>query len=234
MPRTNIELAVRSLVAASRSDDEEKVRSARRAFWDLQGDDVVFLAAVTADEFSSALFLMEVFDTLADRDRRQSWLVIGLVGSWPESLVETIRRQGESDRGRVAVMSARDWLWSAADVALVHATCEPRRSQTLRSLEHGHALLATPIVAQGDLLHEPMTGITIEPFDASGWRRGMTRMVREAEVRREMGRQGENWLASRPSMDDVLAHWQSLLVEAAELGRGSARRARFEEASGVR
>jgi GT2 family glycosyltransferase len=229
LPRPNQWLAARIPLRIEPPDASVRMEMRRDARgWLEIGEERVCLAAVVAaDDAATVLFLLRLYRRL--KRPEGCFLMIGVEGEFSNGDAQRVYDGVRAAGPGAAVVPAGPEVFAAADVFLAHETTDPRPDSVLEALRHGLPIAATPLVERGDLLHLPETGRSAPPFSIRKWGVAVEELVRNAEGRREMGRQGRAWLETRTSPEDVLKDWRRLLQECSELNADHADRRRADE-----
>lgn len=68
-----------------------------------------------------------------------------------------------------------------------------------------------------DMIHAEETGLLFRRFGDRHMARSLKRLIEDADLRKRLGDGSKAWLQSRSRPEDVLADWERLLQEAAQL-----------------
>lgn len=180
-------------------------------------NDVAFITVGRLAEIKNQQLILRAFhETL--NSGIQAQLII--VGDGPErEHLEDYRRanQLESNVALLGFRSDVGDLLREADVFVLSSRYEGISIALLEAMRAGLPVIATRVGGVPETVHDGKTGLLIEPDDLAGLVKAMTRLVRSAEVRREMGRRGRDFLVEEFSLATMSARYGKLYSSAAEL-----------------
>jgi glycosyltransferase involved in cell wall biosynthesis len=205
------------LEAVRAATPEDPARVAREAVPELEGADPVLLSVGRLEPYKGFLDVLGALEAL-DRERalgeRWLWVVVG-EGPLGARLDERRRGGGAAARlrrtGRVSAETLHA-LYAVADV-FVHAThFEGSSLVTLEAMAHALPVVATRAGGIPDKVVEGGTGRLVTPGDVPALAEALLDVAREPELRRALGRAGEERARSRFG-------WEPIAARAIELYR---------------
>jgi O-antigen biosynthesis protein len=218
LPRPNLELVASSLESEHDLcpvDPAEREKARYR--WGLAPADVLCWAPLRAEDFDSTRFLIKVFASLPSEMHGRTRLVVEWDRSPDGEAVDRLRYMFRRYAASVAIVGPGEGGLAGADLVLAHETLDPRPRSVMRGLAYSKAVIGTPIIESGDLIHRPATGRVARAFDGKAWREAVRELIADASLRNRLGIEGNHWLHSRETWPDTIEHWRKLIVEAAEM-----------------
>ena len=143
---------------------------------------------------------------------------------------ETVTQFGIADRvefpgwvggGRVAELIA------SADILVLPSFVENLPLSIVEGMASSVAIVATPVGAVEDIVHDGETGLLVQPGDVEGLASALTRLVEDPALRRELGEAAMHLhrekLDLEPFADAIVATWQLAAHEQNKASEGALR-----------
>ena len=192
------------------------------------GDDV-FLACTVA-RLSSQKGLFELVDaaaTVIEQTPNARFVVLG-EGDRRRELSDHIRQRGLEQRfflpGALPRPLVAEWL-GAGDLFALPSRYEGGPATALmEAMASGCAVVATDVSGVDELITDPGLGLLVPPRDPGALAASILQLMSNADLRAEMGQRARAKVLSEFTIDACMRRTDVILDEAAEGGRGGARR----------
>ncbi|MGV3722190.1 MAG: glycosyltransferase family 4 protein [Actinomycetota bacterium] len=86
----------------------------------------------------------------------------------------------------------------------------------LEAMAMGKAVIVTRTTGQTDVVIDGETGLTVAPGDVEGWRRAITRLQEDHQLRDRLGRNARRWVQEHATLDQWVCNVISALLAAAQ------------------
>jgi glycosyltransferase involved in cell wall biosynthesis len=178
--------------------------------------DVAFITVGRLAEIKNHQLMLRAFHE-ALKSGIQARLII--VGDGPErARVEDYRRTNRLE-SKVTLLGFRSdvgELLREADVFVLTSRYEGISVALLEAMRAGLPVIATRVGGVPETVHDGETGLLVDPDDLPGLVEAMARLVQSAELRREMGKRGRDFLVEEFSLATMSARYGRLYSSPAE------------------
>ncbi len=138
-------------------------------------------------------------------------------GSLHNELLNLVRELGIEDAVRFVGFQAdvAEWL-NLADVTVLPSFYEGLPLVAIESLAAAKPVVATAVDGSGEVVVDGETGLTVPPGNPQALAAAVCRLLRDAELRKKLGRQGREWVCKHFDEREQIKQTQDLYLAALE------------------
>ncbi len=160
-----------------------------------------------------------LFEAMASIRREFSSVRLVCVGtgSLHDALLDLARKLGIEDAVRFVGFQTNvaEWL-NLADVTVLPSFYEGLPLVAIESLAAAKPVVATAVDGSGEVVVDGETGLTVPPGNPQALSAAVCRLLRDAELRKKLGRQGREWVCKHLDEREQIKQTQDLYLAALE------------------